>query len=53
MDEESKPERSDKVIKLSVQEYCEIERAMQWPEDIAKYDRVARPTNMSAIGGDL
>lgn len=39
----------DKDIKLTPEEYSALERAMQWPEDLAKYDRIAKPTNLMEI----
>lgn len=36
----------DREIPLTQQEYSALERAMQWPEDLAKYDRIAKPTNL-------
>jgi hypothetical protein len=31
------------VIELTEQEYADLERAMQWPEDLAAYDRLNTP----------
>ena len=31
------------AIKLTEEEYLELERAMQWPEDLAKWDRLNTP----------
>ena len=31
------------VAKLTVDEYEAMERAMQWPEDLAKWDRLHTP----------
>lgn len=39
----------DRGIKLTEEEYADLERAMQWPEDIKQYDRIAKPTNLSEI----
>lgn len=32
-----------KVIELTEKEYAELERAMQWPEDLEAYDRLNTP----------
>ena len=32
-----------KAIELTEKEYLELERAMQWPEDLAKWDRLNTP----------
>lgn len=40
----------DVDIQLTEEEYTELERAMQWPEDLAKYDKLNMPTNLSEIG---
>ena len=32
-----------KAIELTDEEYLELERAMQWPEDLAKWDRLNTP----------
>lgn len=39
----------DVDIQLTEEEYAELERAMQWPEDLAKYDKINSPTNLSEI----
>ena len=39
----------DKDIPLTPEEYSELERALQWPEDLEKYDRIAKPTNLLEI----
>ena len=31
------------VIELTEKEYEELERAMQWPEDLKEYDRLNKP----------
>lgn len=31
------------AIELTEEEYFELERAMQWPEDLAKWDRLNTP----------
>ena len=38
------------ILKLTKQEYMEIERMMQFPEDIEEYDRSNKPTNLTEIG---
>ena len=39
----------DRDIKLTPEQYSTLERAMQWPEDLAKYDRIASPTKLTEI----
>jgi hypothetical protein len=39
-----------KVIELTEQEYDELERAMQWPEDLAAYDRLNTPIQATLEG---
>ena len=38
------------VIELTEQEYDELERAMQWPEDLAAYDRLNTPIQATLEG---
>ena len=38
------------ILKLTKQEYMEIERMMQFPEDIEEYDRSNKPTILTEIG---
>jgi hypothetical protein len=35
---------TDKTIPLTAAEYHALERAMQWPEDIAAYEKLNTPT---------
>jgi hypothetical protein len=35
--------KQTKVIELTDKEYEELERAMQWPEDLEAYDRLNTP----------
>lgn len=35
---------ADKTIPLTAAEYRNLERAMQWPEDIAAYEKLNTPT---------
>ena len=35
--------KQTKVIELTQKEYEELERAMQWPEDLEAYDRLNTP----------
>ena len=48
MNEETKS-KTKQDIELTQQEYLDLERAMQWPEDLARYDRIAKPTNLSEL----
>ena len=40
----------DRDIQLTDEQYAELERALQWPEDLEKYDSVAKPTNLTELG---
>ena len=40
----------DHIIELTEQEYKELERAMQWPEDLEQYDKLNAVTNLREIG---
>jgi len=40
----------DKSIALTEEDYNEIERLLQWPEDLAEYDRSNAPTTLTEIG---
>lgn len=48
--EEAPPSKGDKVIKLTAADYAELERKMQWPEDLPKYDKLNKPTSLTEIG---
>jgi len=48
MNEETKS-KDAAVIQLTPAQYAELERAMQWPEDLPRYDRNARPTPLHEI----
>jgi hypothetical protein len=48
MDEET-PTPDARVIELTAAEAEELARAMQWPEDLARFDRIAKPTNLTEI----
>ena len=39
-----------KVIELTENEYAELERAMQWPEDLEAYDRLNTPVYATLEG---
>lgn len=39
-----------KVIELTEKEYEELERAMQWPEDLEAYDRLNSVLHISLDG---
>ena len=45
--------KDQRVIPLTREEYLALERAMQWPEDLAAYDRSNKPTNMAEVLGNL
>jgi hypothetical protein len=38
------------VIELTEKEYADLERAMQWPEDLAAYDRLNTPVYATLEG---
>jgi len=42
--------KASNKIELTEQEYNALERAMQWPEDLAKYDRLNAPINGAELG---
>ena len=48
--EEVPPPKKEKVIPLSKADYAELERMMQWPEDLPKYDKLNKPTPLTEIG---
>ena len=39
-----------KLIELTEKEYADIERALQWPEDLAAYDRLNAPIKATLEG---
>jgi hypothetical protein len=45
--------KDQRVIPLTREEYLDLERAMQWPEDLAAYDRSNKPTNFADVLGNL
>lgn len=44
-----KAKTGDREIPLTPEEYSELERALQWPEDLDRWDRIARPTKLSEV----
>jgi hypothetical protein len=52
MDEETKS-KDARQIKLTQDQYNELERAMQWPEDLAQWDKNNTPTNFGQLLGNL
>lgn len=52
MNEET-PSKDSKKIQLTQEQYNELERAMQWPEDLPQWDKNNTPTNFSKILGNL
>lgn len=42
--------KQNKVIELTEKEYEELERAMQWPEDLEAYDRLNKPVYATLEG---
>lgn len=43
-------EQTDREIPVTTEQYAELERALQWTEDRAKWDKRAKPTNLTEIG---
>lgn len=39
----------DRDIPLTQEQYSALERALQWPEDLPKYDAVAKPTALTEV----
>ena len=52
MNEET-PCKDALVIKLTQDEYRQLERALQWPEDLAQWDKNNTPTNFGDLLGSL
>jgi hypothetical protein len=54
MNEETKSPDA-RAIPLTERQYLELERAMQWPEDLPKWDRDhdTTPTNLADILGNM
>ena len=48
MDEETKSKDS-RVIKLTPEQYNDLERALQWPEDLEWWDRINKPTRLTEL----
>lgn len=48
MIEETK-RKTHRDIPLTDKEYADLKRALQWPEDLPHYDKVAKPTNLSEL----
>jgi hypothetical protein len=42
--------KASNKVELTEQEYNALERAMQWPEDLAKYDRLNKPISGAELG---
>lgn len=41
--------KTKRIIKLSDKQYKELERALQWPEDVKAWDKLNTPTNLSEL----
>ena len=48
MNEET-PTKDSRVIKLTPEQYNELERAMQWPEDLPQWDKNNKPINFGLL----
>ena len=45
--------QNQRVIELTQKQFAELQRAMQWPEDLPQWDKDNTPTNFGAILGKL
>ena len=52
MNEETQS-KDARTIKLTKQEYNELKRLLQWPEELPQYDKDNKPVNMASILGNL
>ena len=52
MEEETKS-KDVRQIQLTKDQYRELERAMQWPEDLPQWDKNNTPTNFGKLLGNL
>jgi len=41
---------NDREIPLTAEQYASMASAMQWPEDRARWEKIAKPTNLKEIG---
>lgn len=41
--------KSDTLIAMTTEEYAEVQRLLQWPEDLPAFDRLNSPINMSEV----
>ena len=48
MNEETKS-KDAKTIRLTDEQYSQLEKAMQWPEDVAAWEKLNAPTNLSEL----
>jgi hypothetical protein len=48
VNEETKS-KDKRVIPLNRKQYEDLKRALQWPEDLEKYDKLAKPTPLTEI----
>lgn len=47
------PSQDAQVIPLTESEYLQLERALQWPEDLPAWDRLNTPTNFADLFGSM
>ena len=45
--------KEQSIVELTDEEYLALERAMQWPEDLAKWDRLNRVINGCEMGSPI
>jgi hypothetical protein len=45
--------KEQNIIELTDEEFAALERAMQWPEDLAKWDRLNRVINGYEMGSPI
>ena len=36
-------------IRLTEEEYNDVSRLLQWPEDLERFDRIAKPTSLTEM----
>ena len=45
--------KEQSIVELTDEEYLALERSMQWPEDLAKWDRLNRVINGCEMGSPI
>ena len=44
---------NERIIQLTPEQYNQFERAMQWPEELAQWDKNNTPTNLGSLLGNF